>query len=300
MTTILCVGSTTVDYIFSVKSIPCEPTKVLATDFSKVSGGMAANAAIAIRRLGGSAHLWSVVGDDEHGTWLHAHLAAMSVDVSGVRTVTSKRTGVSAVLVDEHGEVLVCPYFDNIMGNALSWLPMKLLPNYDVILLDPRWPDAVETVCEAAKSLGILSVLDADVGDIEVLTRLIPLVDIPIFSKAALQAVTGQSKVELGLRKIADSYGQTVGATAGANGFYWCDGKSQHNIPAPNINAVDTLAAGDVFHGAFCLAIGEGMTMKSAAEFAVVTASMKCMKPGGITGTPNRLEVQRQMQEWNL
>jgi sulfofructose kinase len=62
-------------------------------------------------------------------------------------------------------------------------------------------------------------------------------------------------------------------------------------VPAPAVDVVDTLAAGDVFHGAFALAILEGLPIAAAARFACTAAALKCTRFGGRLGCPTRAEV---------
>ena len=62
--------------------------------------------------------------------------------------------------------------------------------------------------------------------------------------------------------------------------------------PQARITAVDTLAAGDVFHAGFAIAIGEGKSVAEAARFANAAAAIKCTRPGGRLGAPPRAEVE--------
>ena len=85
--------------------------------------------------------------------------------------------------------------------------------------------------------------------------------------------------------------GAVLGVTAGPEGFHWLDDAGLHHLPAPRVAAVDTLGAGDVFHGAYALALAEGAAVAAAARFAVAAASAKCTRPGGRAGVPSRAEV---------
>ena len=67
MATVICVGVAVIDRLYGVPAIPREPVKVLADTYQEVGGGMAATGAVAIRRLGGAAAMWSRVGEDEIG-----------------------------------------------------------------------------------------------------------------------------------------------------------------------------------------------------------------------------------------
>lgn len=88
-----------------------------------------------------------------------------------------------------------------------------------------------------------------------------------------------------------------MGVTAGGEGFYWLseEDNAVRHIPALAIEPVDTLGAGDVFHGAFALAIGEGKSTEEAAQFANAAAGIKCARYGGRDAIPSRAEVWRQL-----
>ena len=66
----------------------------------------------------------------------------------------------------------------------------------------------------------------------------------------------------------------------------WLDGDEVTALPTFRVKAVDTLAAGDVFHGAFALALAEGRAIADAMRFAAATAALKCTRFGGGTGAP--------------
>ena len=61
---ILCVGMATIDHVFRLTTIPQTATKVRANDYVRISGGMAANAAVAVSRLGGQATFWGPISHD--------------------------------------------------------------------------------------------------------------------------------------------------------------------------------------------------------------------------------------------
>jgi sulfofructose kinase len=86
-----------------------------------------------------------------------------------------------------------------------------------------------------------------------------------------------------------------VGVTLGAEGFLWLEGGIEYHVPAPPILAVDTLAAGDIWHGAFALALAERKTVHAAARFANAAAAIKCQRHGGRTAAPTRSEVEAVM-----
>jgi sugar/nucleoside kinase (ribokinase family) len=93
----------------------------------------------------------------------------------------------------------------------------------------------------------------------------------------------------------ANPRARACAVTAGAEGSSWiADGAASH-VPAPAVVAVDTLAAGDVFHGAYALALAEGRAIRDAARFASCAAAIKCSRPGGRDGAPTRAEVDARL-----
>jgi len=65
-----------------------------------------------------------------------------------------------------------------------------------------------------------------------------------------------------------------------------------HRQAHRKIDAVDTLAAGDAFHGGFVLALAEGKDEIEAMRFGSAVAAIKCSRLGGGAGMPTRAEVE--------
>jgi sulfofructose kinase len=63
-------------------------------------------------------------------------------------------------------------------------------------------------------------------------------------------------------------------------------------LPVFSIAAVDTLGAGDAFHGGFALALAEGQSEVEAMRFGAAVAGIKCTRLGGSAGMPRRSEVK--------
>jgi sulfofructose kinase len=285
------------DAIYRVAAIPATPTKVLATGFTECGGGMAANASVAIARLGGAAHYWGRVGADALGERILAELAAEGVNIDAVRRVPGCVSPSAAILVAPDGERLVCAYNDPALDPDPGWLPLPRVSGFAAVLADVRWPAAARVVLDAARSAGKVAVLDGDVGPIDVLRDLARRASHAVFSAPGLALVSGMEDPGAGLARIAAQVPAFVGVTLGADGFLWREGASERRVPAPKVLAVDTLAAGDVWHGAFTLALGEGAEIAFAARFANAAAALKCARAGGRTGAPTRAEVTALLPE---
>ncbi len=290
---VLCVGVAVLDNIFAVEQIPREPTKVFAKSFGLTGGGPAANGAVTAARLGGAASLWARVGDDAVGQIIVGELAGCGVDVSLVRRIPGARSGVSSVLIDSEGDRFITAFADRTLQSDPSWLPLETIRDHDVVLCDVRWPKASQVVLQTARDQGVTTVLDADLTSDDAVERLISFADYSIFSAPALERLSGTPDFTAGLRIAQERTSGIVGVTLGEDGFAWLDEGDLHACPAFRVATVDTLAAGDVFHGAFALAIGEGLATADAGRLASAAAALKCTRWGGRAGIPNRTEVEQ-------
>ena len=289
---LIAVGGVCATGIFRVATVPPLPAKALANRMARIADGMAVSAACAFARLGGQAAVWGRVGDDADGFFIRDSLAAEGLDVSGLRMVPGGRSSQATVIVDEQGQRLVVPFHDPELDAGTDWLPLGMLEGAGMVHCDVRWPAGAEAALRAARLRGIPTMLDGDVGPPEILRRLVPLADYAVFSDAGLLACTGLSDVPTALRAVAADHAGHVGASCGPDGYFWVEGDAIHHVPAPSIAAIDTLAAGDVFHGALALAILEGQPIAAAARLACTAATLKCGRFGGRLGCPTRAEVE--------
>jgi len=270
--------------------------QILATQHREVVDGMAISAACAFQKLGGQAHVWGRVGDDAEGDVMRRALSAEGLDTQGLFTVKGSRSSHATVIVDGLGQRLVVPFHDPQVDTSPHWLPLDTLANIDLLHCDVRWVDGAHAALLAARARGIPTMVDGDVAPREVLAQLMPLADYAVFSDAGLLAYTELPDVPQALLHVAQQHSRHVGASCGADGYYWVENGRIEHVAAPQVDVVDTLAAGDVFHGALALAILEGQSMRSAARFACVAASLKCTQFGGRLGCPTRAEVEAELQ----
>lgn len=278
------------DKIFAIEAMPTEATKVFAKSYTEIGGGPAATGAVTIARLGGTAELWARVGADNVGRRIAEEIAEWGV-LPTIHHDPKGRSGVSAIAVDAKGERLIFAFADPNLETDPSWLPLVRLAEADAILCDLRWPRASEVVLNRARVLGIPTVLDADLASDDVAKLLVPLPDYAVFSAPALRRLSGEADPEAGLRAVRSMCCGAVGVTVGRDGFLWLEGETLQHEPGFAVEAVDTLGAGDVFHGAFALAIAEGCDIRAAGRFANAASALKCTRPGGRAGIPTRSEV---------
>lgn len=279
------------DAVYAVPSIPTAPVKILATAFRESGGGMAANASVAVARLGGQVAYWGRVGADPLGDRILGQLAAEGIDVASVRRIAGCASPSAAILVAPDGERLVCAWNDPALDRNPSWLPLARVATFDAVLADVRWPEGAAAVLDAARAAGRVAVLDGDVGPPEALADLAARATHVVFSEPGLACAAGPGDPGACLARVAEGHAGLVGVTLGPDGFLWRQHGREARVPAFRIRAVDTLAAGDVWHGAFTLALGDGAAVEVAARFANAAAAIKCTRFGGRDGAPSRAEV---------
>jgi sulfofructose kinase len=293
--TVLCVGALALDTIFRLDALPTAPGKYLPTDAIEVAEAMATAQAATIVRLGGKARLWAACGDDAVGDRIVADLTAAGIDLSALRRVKGARSGFSSIFMDNTGERIVVPHYDPALRSAPDILPR--LDDVALLSIDVRWPEAAILALVATHDRGIPSLVDIDTGPQDVLLTLFHNSDMAIASADGARVLTGETDPIAAVKAMGRAHPGLVAVTMGENGVFWRppDGTSPRDVRhvrPPAVEAIDTLAAGDVFHGAFALRIAEGAAPADALEFASVAAAIKCTRFGGRLGAPTRNEVE--------
>jgi sulfofructose kinase len=287
---VLCAGIAVEDFIFKVERFPEPGEKAQASALIATAGGCAANAAIAVSRLGGEARFTGPIGTDDASVRFLAGLARDQVDTSKVECVDGGSISVSGIMIDATGEKLVATRRGERLGDARPRDPTALVADVDIVMADNRFPDFVRPILQAAADRGIPAVLDGD----RATTPDDPLFTIAayvIFSAEALRATTRVDGLVAALEVIAKIAPGFLAVTNGPDGVWWLEQGQPRHIAAFPIEAVDTLGAGDTFHGAFALGLAEGCDLDWAMRFAAAAAALKCTRFGGISGTPTRREV---------
>ena len=256
-------------------------------------GGMALNASIAAARLGASVRLLGRVGEDGAAAYLRQRLAQENVEARGLETVTGALTSVSAIVVDARGERQIF----NHRGDALRRphaLDTRQLQGADIVLADPRWRAGAASALRWARERGLPSVLDADIAPREDLRALVALAGWAVFSEPGLQCFAPGRETSAALALSLDAGCEVAMVTRGAHSVLWMRrGVALQEMKVPRIKARDTLGAGDAFHAALAVGLGEGMIESKAVAFAVVAAALKCQNGQGAFGAPRRADLAK-------
>jgi sulfofructose kinase len=291
---VVLVGQAAQDCIFAVPELPSKPIKYRADHLTLVGGGLSANAAVAVARLGGKARLVGRLGDDAIGEEIVRGLQAEDVDCAWVKRFEGRRSPLSMVAVEPQGERIIINYTDPGMPDATDWLPEELPPHTRAVMGDVRWPSGVHHIFGLARRLGLPAVLDADRAILD--PTLVEHATHIVYSAQALSEETGCGDLKRGLTALRWKHAYCLAVTDGADGTWFTNEGDILHCPACPIDVVDTLAAGDTFHGALTLALAEDLRDLAAFRFASAAAALKCTRFGGRNGIPYRGEVEELMR----
>jgi sugar/nucleoside kinase (ribokinase family) len=284
------------DEVFRLDEFPRADAKVEAAEFLAVGGGCAANAAVAIARLGGDASfagpLGGPPGQEPISDRILAGLAREGVDCAGCVRLDGVASGISAIFVNMRGERTIVTHRSRRLDAVTPLDPDKLVAGADAVLADNRFPDFALPICRAALRRGIPVVLDAD-KPARPGAALFSACSHVVFSAESLRATMATDDLACALRQFGQATNAFLAVTDGANPVQWRDDTGAiRAMPVFGVTAVDTLAAGDVFHGAFTLALIEREDAVAAMRFAAAAAGVKCTRFGGSATAPTRAEAE--------
>lgn len=292
---ILCAGIIVLDEVFRVEEFPQPDGKVQAKGFFVVNGGCAANAAVAVARLGGRVALAGPMGgpegEDDNGDRVLKALARDNIDCTFCQRIDGMATALSAIFMNARGDRTIVTYRDERVATTRPNDPNAMVAGADAVLVDNRYPDFVLPICEAARARNLPVLLDGDRPTVED-DPLFGLATHVIFSSECLRATTGVTDLGEGLTRIARKTGAFLAVSNGPGDIIYLEDGGLRHSPVFKITAVDTLGAGDAFHGGFLLALAEGRSVADAMRFGSAVAGIKCTRIGGAAGCPTRAEVE--------
>ncbi len=284
---VLCVGYACVDLNFNTSHQPGSDEKLRATSMHTCGGGPAANAAVAIARLGGTAGFTGYLGEDAFGETHLRELVEEGVDVSGVYRGAAP-TPVAAVTIKPDGSRSIVDFRAPDTKAPEDCIHLAHT-QARVLLLDGHQPLLSLKLVEEARSLGTPILLDA--GSIHDGTLLLyNKVDYLITSEKFARDFSKEDDPRTALAAL-DGAAPFIASTWGEDGVYWQDENGQHHTPAFDIESVDTTGAGDAFHGAFALGLALGLAHRDNLRRATATAALTCLRHGARSALPDKRRV---------
>jgi sulfofructose kinase len=205
-------------------------------------------------------------GEDSNGDRVLAALAREGVDCSGCPRLAGMHTALSPIFIDAHGDRMIVTHRDDRLAAATPSDPASLVAAADAVLADNSFPEFVRPICMAARARGLTVVLDGD-RPTQISDELFRIATHVVFSSECLRATSGLDDLGAALAVIAETTPSFLAVTQGRQDVLWREAATLRKSPVFAVKAIDTLAAGDVFHGAFTLALAEGREVATALRF---------------------------------
>ena len=291
---ILCIGMPVRDLTFRVPGLPARGSKENASHFDEICGGNALNGAIAIARLGGRASICGPMGDAGETTsrYIFEKMAEEGIQTKHIVHMPGLVTPISNIMIDPSGERTIVTFRDPELWKVHLPNADTLLHDCAAILTESRCAAFCTDLCAEARRRGIPVIVDVDRA-MSLREGLLNASSHLVFSSEPLQETAGVADDGEALKKIAKLTPSFLAGTRGPKGTIWLDQhQTLQQTPAFPVHTVDTLGAGDVFHGAFALAITEKQDLRAALRFASAAAALKCTRFGGAFAAPQRAEVE--------
>ena len=290
---ILCIGLPVRDLTFRV-GVPARGSKENATHFDEICGGNALNAAIGIVRLGGRASICGPMGDSRETSsrFIFDKLAEEGIETNHLIHMPDLVTPISAIMIDDTGERTIVTFRDPELWKVKLPPTELLLEDCAAILTESRCAPFCTELCAEAVKRGIPVVVDVDRA-MSMREGLLTASSHLVFSSEPLQETADVTDDGQALQKLAKLTPSFLAGTRGPKGTIFLNEKGElEESPAFPVHTVDTLGAGDVFHGAFALAVTEKQELRQALRFASAAAALKCTRFGGAYAAPQRTEVE--------
>jgi sugar/nucleoside kinase (ribokinase family) len=275
MTRCAFLGRSTLDLVYFVHGYPEENTKLFASEFVQQSGGPALNAAVTFAQLGGTATLFSALGEGAFGRFVKDELAKHNVSLEDVADAGFQVPVCSVVVNAENGSRTV---WNPTLREPQEPLSADRANSRDrLVLVDGFLVPALGEVLRRYAAGGAEICMDS--GSWKAVTpSLLSLCSIAIVGERFLPPGTDTSSSvidflhEHGVGKVAVTRGNDsiLGSESG-RGF---------EIEIEPVQAVDTLGAGDVLHGAFCWYYGQSGDFQKALQQASQIATLSCQSLG--------------------
>ena len=286
---VLVIGRSCLDYIAVVNQFPAENQKMPLEFRLTEGGGQGGTSSCCISRLGGRVAYVGKLGDDDEGRFCLKRQEDFGVATEFVELVSGGKTPVAYVFITAGSAARSIIYEHNTLPKIkIDATLKKLVMQTGVVLLDPevtylggqlkkvagsnlnliydseRWREGIEDIMNTADyfipSSEFLAAAELQFHDMSFNQRIIRLNNM----------VTGNLIV-----------------THGEKGAYYITSDTLYHVAVPEINAVDTVGAGDNFHAAFALALAKGFDLHQTVKFSVAVASLSCGEYGGRKGVPD-------------
>jgi len=298
------LGSINADHILNLTHFPRPGETVIGKQYQIAFGGKGANQAVAAGRAGADIAFIACVGADDIGERIRQQLQQDRIDTAPVETVADEATGVAMIFVNGEGENNIGIYSgaNAALTPACVARHQQVIAHADALLMQLESP--LESVLAAAKiaRANATQVILNPAPATQLSDALLALIDIITPNETEAEILTGIAvKSDEDAARAAQALHEkgihTILITLGRRGVWLSEQGTGVRIPGFSVQAIDTIAAGDTFNGAFITARLEGVAMHDAVRFAHAAAAIAVTRPGAQPSVPWRAEIDTFLQQ---
>ena len=298
------LGSINADHILNLTHFPRPGETVIGKQYQIAFGGKGANQAVAAGRAGADIAFIACVGADDIGERIRQQLQQDRIDIAPIETVADEATGVAMIFVNGEGENNIGIYSgaNAALTPACVDRHQQVIVNAEALLMQLESPlESVLAAAKIARANGTQVILNPAPAT-HLSDELLALIDIITPNETEAEILTGiavKSDEDAARAALAlhDKGISTVLITLGRRGVWLSEQGKGVRIPGFSVQAIDTIAAGDTFNGAFITARLEGVAMHDAVRFAHAAAAIAVTRPGAQPSVPWRTEIDTFLQQ---
>jgi len=282
------------DLVVRVPHSPSPGETVLGGDFETFPGGKGANQAVAAARMGGEVTMVGRVGGDNFGDTLIQGLIEDNIKTTYVIKDSETPTGIAMIAVAANGEnmIVVASGANYKVSEVDVTNAREIMRDTDLLLLQLECPmEAVMAAIDLAKAYDIPVVLNPAPAQ-PLSQTLLANVDILTPNETELMMLAGEYTVDKAIEKVLSWGTKNLVVTLGANGARVVTEGVDRHIPAHEVTAVDTTAAGDAFNGALAVAYAEGKPLLEAVDYGMAAGALAATHRGAQPSLPTRDAVE--------
>lgn len=290
---IVVVGSVTMDLVTRTPQIPRVGQTLIGSGFHTTPGGKGANQCVAAARLGYPVAMVAKVGDDSYGPALLDNLKMAGVQIDCMEQVAGS-SGIAAIFLADSSEnsIVVVPGANGNMDRATIDSHAAMIRSAGMVLCQLEIPiDTLAYTLALCAEAGVPAMLDpAPAAELpDVVWKQIAWFT-PNETEAAFYLNDGTNVEDNANALLKRGLGGVV-LKRGSEGSYVAVPGKAGWVPPFKVKAIDTVAAGDCFNGAFAVALLEGRDPWQAARFANAAAAICVTRRGAQAAMPTREDV---------